>query len=516
MSLSRRLLLVGLLLLTYALVGRGLDAGLVDDAYIFLRYSRNLAAGRGAVFNTGERVEGYTSPLWMVSLAALGALALDLPSVARWLAPALGFGAVVLLLFTGGRDLAPDRRALMLVPCGFLVTSPPFVYWAWSGMETAMFSLALLACVVVFARQLDTPGPMYASGVLLLVAALTRLDALSVLPVFVAFIVHRYRRQAPDSRQKLFTLVAPLLLLGLHFLWRRSYYGSWLPNTYYAKVGVPVASRLRTGAAYGLGFAAAHAPAAALVLAFVWRRAGPGVIGRGSAPALCLATVAAWAAYVTWVGGDHFALFRFYVPSLPLLALASVPLIDRAAHARPWGRIPRLLALPAALVLVGLLNLLVYQLHGGKLARHEVGLARAWADVGRWLARNAPGDATLASPVVGAIPYFSGLTTYDMLGLTDHVVATRGRRHLAAAIGHQAYDTSYILKRRPTYIVYLSSGRYRRPDFGGEPERIDKFWAFAYYDLATDPRTKRLYDYAAVRMDDGRYIEMLKLKAKAP
>ncbi|MBU6216640.1 MAG: hypothetical protein KGR17_08545, partial [Acidobacteria bacterium] len=32
-----------------------------DDAFITYRYSRNLARGEGLVFNTGERVEGYTN-----------------------------------------------------------------------------------------------------------------------------------------------------------------------------------------------------------------------------------------------------------------------------------------------------------------------------------------------------------------------------------------------------------------------------------------------------------------------
>ena len=36
-------------------------AQVVDDAYIALRYSRHLVEGHGPVYNTGERVEGYTS-----------------------------------------------------------------------------------------------------------------------------------------------------------------------------------------------------------------------------------------------------------------------------------------------------------------------------------------------------------------------------------------------------------------------------------------------------------------------
>ena len=43
----------------------------VDDAFIALRYARNLARGAGLVYNAGERVEGYTCFSWVVIAAAL-------------------------------------------------------------------------------------------------------------------------------------------------------------------------------------------------------------------------------------------------------------------------------------------------------------------------------------------------------------------------------------------------------------------------------------------------------------
>jgi hypothetical protein len=54
--------------LLYAAMLRFTGAGVVDDTYIFLRYARNISAGAGPVFNIGEPVEGYTSPLWLAML----------------------------------------------------------------------------------------------------------------------------------------------------------------------------------------------------------------------------------------------------------------------------------------------------------------------------------------------------------------------------------------------------------------------------------------------------------------
>jgi len=67
----------------------------VDDAWISLRYARNLIEGQGLVFNRGERVEGFTHPLWVLLDAIIVALrlpprpVLSLLGVASWIAAAL-------------------------------------------------------------------------------------------------------------------------------------------------------------------------------------------------------------------------------------------------------------------------------------------------------------------------------------------------------------------------------------------------------------------------------------------
>jgi hypothetical protein len=48
--------------------GSGSEWGL-DDAYISYRYAENLMRGEGLVFNHGERVEGYSNFLYVLSVA---------------------------------------------------------------------------------------------------------------------------------------------------------------------------------------------------------------------------------------------------------------------------------------------------------------------------------------------------------------------------------------------------------------------------------------------------------------
>ena len=63
---------VVLLVLAAAVTGLVLSVAWVsDDAMITFRYVSNLLDGTGPVFNAGDRVQGYTHPLWFLMLTAV-------------------------------------------------------------------------------------------------------------------------------------------------------------------------------------------------------------------------------------------------------------------------------------------------------------------------------------------------------------------------------------------------------------------------------------------------------------
>ena len=49
----------------------------IDDAPITYRYAQNLADGKGFVYNEGEYIQGTTTPLYTLALAALHGPAAD-------------------------------------------------------------------------------------------------------------------------------------------------------------------------------------------------------------------------------------------------------------------------------------------------------------------------------------------------------------------------------------------------------------------------------------------------------
>ncbi|MEP6774750.1 MAG: hypothetical protein ABJA50_04065 [Chloroflexota bacterium] len=504
--------LLGLITCAHILSKVILGAGLVDDAYIFLRYAHNLASGAGLVFNPGDPVEGYTSPLWTLLMVVPALLHVDLPVSAMILSSLFGLATLFAVFFFCRKHFAPykGKEWLAVVPPLILATNPSFEFWAWSGMDTSLFTFLFFITFRLFLEQVNDAKLMIGSGLCFFLTAFARLDILALLPVYLFCIFFVTRQSRPLFWRKLISFVSPGLLLALHFVWRYSYYGSWLPNTYYAKVGVPLGVLLQKGLAYTTDFLAAYALYVAITVIIILLLARLS----GSMPAarkLGVAITVTWLAYVTYVGGDHFAMFRFYVPILPVLAYIFVSFIPWVI-ARTATFSPRSHTLIATLLMVGVFlgNFMVYWSHDGERARQEVELAGNWVDVGQWLKDNTPRDSSIASMVIGAISYYSELHTYDLLGLTDKEIAMRGKIYPEGAIGHQKYDTSYILAQKPDYIVYVTSGGSTTPL--GRNFTLPPTYFYAFNDLISDPRTEELYDFKEVKMGNGRYIELLQLK----
>ncbi|MEI7425254.1 MAG: hypothetical protein WCK10_04010, partial [Candidatus Staskawiczbacteria bacterium] len=72
---------------------------MLDDAFISFRYAENFAAGHGLVFNPGERVEGYTTFLWVLILGVGKALGLKVIPLSQNLGALFALGTILLLMF---------------------------------------------------------------------------------------------------------------------------------------------------------------------------------------------------------------------------------------------------------------------------------------------------------------------------------------------------------------------------------------------------------------------------------
>jgi arabinofuranosyltransferase len=394
-----------------------------DDAIIALVYARNLVNGAGLVFNRGEYVEGYTCFLWVL-LGALGIrLGVD-PRIWLHLLGGASFVALVVGVYALGLALAPRQRWSAALASLAVAIYPPMACWSGSGMETGLFA-ALLVWSAWFHVRGSVLAPLF-----LVLLSWTRPEGWLFAGLCCADALWRDRRRGVPY------IVAYAVPMLAWFGWRVWYYGDWLPNTFYAKVGggfaaVPrglhyLGTFLRAGG--GGVFAAAFAVGA--VLSF---RRAPAVV----------AFVALSVLYTVYVGGDVFALHRFYVPLIPLMMVLCVP--SRRA-------MTVLVAAEAAAVVL-LWNTMATEVASARAATRIIDALGSSIS-----GRIGPGDV-VASVGIGAVKWYTGATVVDVVGLTDRVVASTDHGQMGTGIpGHERSNADYVFARRPKYLLIPQEG----------------------------------------------------------
>lgn len=416
-----------------------------DDAYITFRYAENWVRGRGIVFNPGEYVEGYTNFLWLCLSALALRAGLDPVVLGKSVGVASGVVGLYLTARLAGIVGAGARAAGVAV--FVLAAHGSYAVWAVSALETGFF--AMLSTMALCLTLLPVRRDLWASLVLGLLA-LTRPDGLYFLGASVA-IRWRLDRKLP---WRLLVLAVPMILV--HEAWRWAYYGSLLPNTFSVRMGVGV-SHLRVvvrGVEYLGRFVLRYETLTILLLLLAAVRRMPTREGRA-----LLGVLAGWCGYVVLVGGDPHPFFRFWVPVTPLMcalaaaAPATVP--PRTAGARlAYAALAGLWLLqPLGLSFVGAERQAPFS--GLEIER---ALMTNRVALGRWMRANLPDDALVATAAAGAIPYFSGLRTVDVLGVNDRHIASRDVRGLLPT-AHDKTDVEYVMGRRPSVLADATTWR---------------------------------------------------------
>lgn len=494
---------------TTALAVHFLKPGIVDDGYIFFRYAENLANGLGPIFNPGERVEGFSSPLWTLTLAVCAVVISDLKIAASLLGYfcALGFVAIV---NAGLRTRKADeiRRDVASIPILLLVL-PPVIYYCFSGMDQPLFALIVTAAIVSSIADRDLEGPSRRTFALLVLATFARPEGLLASMLIFARILLRNRSSTePRSTLKLArSLALYALVLAAMMGARLLFFGELLPNTFYVKVSSQLIPRFLQGGRYLFRAGVAFSP-----LILLCTTAWAVIRVRRVPPPPGVSLLAGWiflyGSYVIFVGGDHFPMFRFVLPVIPALVLLSGLLWPRALSGLSGSVSAGLrIVLPAAIICAAALC----QTMEGDRARRMSLLAEKWADRGRWIADHTPANTVLATTSIGGIGYYSGRTVVDMLGLTDATVSQQGDIYPGAAHGHARFHTDYIFQREPDLVIYYRTippeqlQRVLTP-----PELINKTYAYALYDFVSDPRCAERYDQVLYYLEDGGVIEMQK------
>jgi hypothetical protein len=453
-----------------------------DDTYISLQYAKNLASGNGLVFNIGERVEGFTSLLWVLLLSISYLINVDPISYAKFLSIGFGYLTIIstyyftkLLLRRLTADSSPFSELniflLSLIPSCLLLFSGTYYYWSVSGMGTTLFTFLVTMGLYFLIRELPDGKISLRSAILFGIACLTRPEGIYIVSLVLLMIFISYwikpelnLKNAIISTYKLFGLkflliiILPNLLL---LIFRLAYFGYPLPNTFYAKTGFHLA-QLYNGLKYFYAFIKSYMLFGTLFILPVFLLFSNRL---GRERLLLYGLTICYTLYIIFVGGDVLILHRFFLPIMPsLYVLIFLVVIDLVfiMNSRLGLKKYSSVFVMVFFTLVIFINYNYNADYARKRASRQNGLIYTMMDVGKWMSEYSSRKnvkLTIAASTIGALKYYANSRVIDMMGLTDSYI-THNPEYIGAisdrwlAGNERKYNTSYILKNKPDFIVF--------------------------------------------------------------
>lgn len=452
-----------------------------DDSFITYRYVKNFTEGHGLVFNIGERVEGYTCFLWVVLLSLVKKLGFNFISLSQ----TIGIISSLLTLYFTFRistDIFPKGRDLFynsvfsLGAVILLMSNGAFAYWTVSGMETGLFGFLVTLGIYLYFKETNSKGSGFPySSVIFLLASLTRPEGNLIFAVTILnkIIITLRSEDSKEQKSKFKSLASKENIIWLliyivpaliYMIWRYTYYGFLLPNTFYAKTGSSW-EYFRTGFDYFLDFVKTYGLYGILLIAsfFTLRKK------EWFNNYLYLVLVFyIFTLYVVVIGGDVLRPARFFVPLMPVFyILVQEGFAQLFAIFEKKNSYAASSAFGAIIILV--LGFITYKPQYEQIKKYselENGLVDKMKISGTWLKTKsveAGKPLTVAATTIGAISYYSDVILIDMLGLTDKEIAHNPQPipeiSANAEIGwkERNYNVNYVLSRKPDFI-YFSTG----------------------------------------------------------
>ncbi|MCX6844929.1 MAG: hypothetical protein NTX53_21925 [candidate division WOR-3 bacterium] len=525
----------------------------IDDAQILFSYSSNLAAGHGLVYaNNPEHVEGATSFLWTLICAIPFRLGLDESGVLAIAVLILCLTQILIL------DIIRRSAAARQLPSWpfelaylFLVFSCP-AYFTWMSitlMDTCLWGFLLVLMIYVALQPPRSPLGMVVASIPFFFAPLSRPEAVLVAPsIIVLAWVHDEASQEDRRRLVLSLTTAVFVSVAAVTIFRLSYFGYPLPNTYYAKVSPSLVYNLQEGRDYLYRYASTSGPIIAISVLFVLGLAAwcAGALAVRLSSYLRtrrwpFARIANWklsalaAAILLFIpvltGGDHFSMFRFYQPAYPLMILALVLSLMAWSPAGASAPLASLLRLKRHLVPSCFLSLLLAygayhflqapswsSIRDTRPIRGEFFIAENGIRTGKRLSGLFAGAATL--PTIGVYAAGGVARTYpgrivDLMGLNTPAIAHYPGDHKGIK-NHAAFEKDAFFKLGRIDLLLASPP---------VPPETANFGSRAFKGLMYDPRFVREWRYGLLYLsgdqDDGleafyyaRYVDSLVATAR--
>ena len=303
-------------------------AWLCDDAYITYRTVDNFVNGYGLTWNTAERVQAYTHPLWMFLLSALYFFTREIYYSSIILSILVSLITVLFFAFRIAKS-----TSIALLGLAVLALSKAFVDYSTSGLENPLTHLIWVAFLFVFLKPEFDFRTILVLSFIAGLATLNRIDTVLMYLPALAYAMTRFRKLKGG-----YAVIAGFLPFMLWECFSLLYYGFLFPNTAYAKLDIGISGWEL--AERGLLYLVDSLTLDPLTLLIVAVGMLIPFIGRTWRNVPIVAGVALYLLYIVSIGGDFMSGRYLTAPLLGGLVLLS----DRRLMSGKWIWIPAFFA----------------------------------------------------------------------------------------------------------------------------------------------------------------------------
>jgi len=412
-----------------------------DDAYISYRYVANYLNGDGLVYNIGERVEGFTNFGWVVYLILWGALGVSYVAASKITGFILGAGVIVLTYLIARLIFTDKYKWFSLLPVYLVGINQSLAYWSPAGLETAAFAFLVMLALYLYLRR--SWGLIAA----LVLAVWVRPEGALLTGLLI--ITEAIAEKRVPSFSLRCTVAAFLLSLPL-VVFKLVYYGSILPNPFYAKTGWNI-DQLVNGLEYARRFFSHYGfYGAGFILTLLFIKKLP-----PAAKAVWWFAVL-YIAYIVLVGGDVLKVHRFFMPIFGMVAILTS--LGLWLLVRKLGQKTKNMVLLLAVIPLVVLTYLLPKTFVNQYYVLERALTRKMSFLASEMKKADSSDFSVALSTIGIFGYeLLGHEIIDILGLTDTTIARRSEepiKDMQTTWKEQKHNSRYLLETAPDYIVF--------------------------------------------------------------
>ncbi|MDM7985735.1 MAG: hypothetical protein QUS13_00220, partial [Smithella sp.] len=455
----------------------------IDDSFISFRYVERLASGMGLTFNDGERVEGFSNPLWILLLAVLKLVISPQCAGTVVISKAAGFTFSLLTILYVWKisqtfSSTANKTALFLLSTFLIFLYPGYHVYATGGLEGPLFCFLITLGTYLSIR--GTPQFSVLAGFVFGLAGITRpegaLYALLWYTITTIFAYKSsYRRLVAQERKSflkhhIYKFVAWVLPIAIYEAFRYLYFGAYLPNTAIAKI--PGIFGGNHGLVYLWQLGKTFIIPILLVSAIFWcmnhflQDRYSDIIKKIKSTYspeftlfvfVSLGPIIANIIFLIYAQGDWMNFGRFYMPIIPLLSIMAGKLtLDffYSFFSRKSGFVSYVLIMlffAATFAHTWLFETRVYIERGG-----YCNLMKGTDQIvaGKWLSKSILPGCTVATIRLGGICYYApNLTILDLAGLTNREEALYIRQHKSALLFKKKPENDPLLRRHPDVIA---------------------------------------------------------------